>query len=115
MIPSQGPYRRWPVDLSHIDVSLSLSNQKTYLTSGQDGGIGRYTFPPCTTKKRTTNLKTNSNQNCQKIKLYGSPATKDLKKKHSFRLVAEAEMGSWGREDMDKEAGGPGSPIFACR
>ena len=27
-------------------------------TSGQDGGIGRYTLPPCTTKRRTTNLKT---------------------------------------------------------
>ena len=27
-------------------------------TSGQDGGIGKYTVPPHTTKRRTTNLKT---------------------------------------------------------
>ena len=26
--------------------------------SGQDGGVGRYTLPPHTTKRRTTNLKT---------------------------------------------------------
>ena len=36
-------------------------------------------MPPCTTKRRTTkNLKT-KNQNCQKIELYGSPTTKELK------------------------------------
>ena len=51
-------------------------------------------------KRRTnTNLKTKNNQNCQKIKLYGSPTTKELKKKHSSRLAGGVEMGSWGRED----------------
>ena len=56
------------------------------LTSGQDGGVGRHTVPPHTTKSRTTtNLKTKSNQNCQKIELYGSLSTKELKKKHSSR------------------------------
>ena len=64
-------------------------------TSGQDGGIGRYTLPPHTTKRRTTpNLKTKKEQNCQKIKLYGNSTTKELKKKHSSRLVGGAEMGS---------------------
>ena len=49
---------------------------------------GRYTLLPRTTKRRTpTNLKTNNNQNTQKIKLYGSPTTKKLKKKHSSRQV----------------------------
>ena len=44
---------------------------------GQDGGIGNYTFPSHKTKKKTTtNLKTKINQNCQKIKLYGSLTTK---------------------------------------
>ena len=38
-----------------------------------DGGIGRYALLPHTTKRRTTNLKTKNNQNCQKIELYGSP------------------------------------------
>ena len=47
---------------------------------------------PHTTKRRTTtNLKTKSNQNCQKIELYGSLTTKELKKKHSSRLVGGAE------------------------
>ena len=72
-------------------------------TSCQDGGVGRYTLPPCTTKRRTiTNLKTKHNQNCQKIKMYGNPTTKELKNKHSFRLVGGAEMDSQAGED-----GGP--------
>ena len=38
-------------------------------TTGQDGDVGRYTLPSCTTKSRTTNLKAKNNQNCQKIEL----------------------------------------------
>ena len=87
-------------------------------------GIGRYTVPPRTTKRTTTNLKTKNNQNCQKIEQYGSPITKELKKKHSSGLVGGAEMGSWVERIRGKaEAGGPGevaagtqgSPTFACR
>ena len=72
----------------------------------------------------TKNLKTKNNQNCQKIKLYGSLTTKELKKKHSFRPVGGAEMGSREERSHSKvAAGGPskaasgrvGSPIFACR
>ena len=49
-----------------------------------------------------------NNQNCQKIELYGSPTTKELKK-HSSRQVGRAETGS-GAERMRGEvaAGGPG-------
>ena len=61
-------------------------------------------MPPCRTKRTTTNLKTKNNQNCQKIKLYGSPTTKELKK-HSSRLVGEAERGSRGREDSGQGGG----------
>ena len=43
----------------------------------QDGGIGRHALLPCTTKGTTKNLKTKTNQNCQKIELYGSPMTKN--------------------------------------
>ena len=69
------------------------------LTQNEERGISRYTLPPCTTKKRTTtNVKTKNNQNCHKIELYGSPTTKELKKKHSLGLVGRMEMGSWGRE-----------------
>ena len=70
---------------------------------GQDGGIGRYTVPPSTTKRRTTtNLKTKNNQKCQKIELYRSPTTKELKEKHSFRLVGGVETGSWVEKTHSK-------------
>ena len=76
------------------------NNFKIWVTFGQDGGIGTYTLHPCTAKRRTTtNLKAKSNQNCQKIKLYGSMTTKELKKKHSSRSVGGVEMGSRGNED----------------
>ena len=68
------------------------------MTSGQDGGTGRYSVPPRTIK-RTTNLKTENNQNCQKIELHGSLTTKELKKKHSSKLVEGVEMGSQGGKD----------------
>ena len=48
------------------------------------------------------NLKTKTNQNCQKIELYESLTTKELKKKHSSRLVGGVEMGSWDREDVQQ-------------
>ena len=38
------------------------------------------------------------NQNCQKIKLFGILTTKELKRKHSSRMIGGAEMGSQGRE-----------------
>ena len=79
---------------------------QSVLTSGQDGSIDRYTLPPCTTKRTTTSLKIKNNQNGQKIKLYGTLTTKELKKKHSSRLVGEAE-----RTCSEAVAG---SPTFAC-
>ena len=75
--------------------------------SSQDGGIGRYAVPPCTTKRRTTtNLKTKSNQNCQKTKLYGSLTTKKLKKKHLSRLVGGEETGSRAERTHGKVVAG---------
>ena len=75
-------------------------------TSGQDGGIGRYILLPCTTERRTTaNLETKNNRYCQKIEMCGSATTKELKKKHSSTPVGEAEMGSWGGEDVQQSGG----------
>ena len=69
----------------------------------QDGGAGRYTVP---TKRRiATNLKTKNNQNYQKIELYGSPTTKELKKKHSSRPVGGTETGSPCGEDSWQGSG----------
>ena len=76
-------------------------------------------------QRRTTNLKTKNNKNYQKIELYGSLTTKELKKKHSFRPVGGAEMGSQGREDARQGsswrtgegkvmAGGAAGPTFVC-
>ena len=61
---------------------------------------------PYKTKRRTTTLKTKNNQNCQKIELYGSPTTKELKKKHSFRLVGGVEMGNQEEWTCGKVAAG---------
>ena len=63
-----------------------MKNIRGQFGSGQDGGIGKYTLPPHRTRRTTTNSKTQNNQNCQKIELYGSLTTKELKKKHSSRL-----------------------------
>ena len=62
------------------------------------------------------------NQNCQKIKLYGSLTTKELKKKHSSRLVRGVETGSFTERMHGKEvdqvskavAGTLGDPTFPC-
>ena len=60
-------------------------------------------MPPHMTRRKTTpNLNTKNNQNCQKIKLYGSPTTKELKKKYSSRLVDGVETGSQGGEEVMK-------------
>ena len=49
---------------------------------GLDGSVGRNPLLPCTTKRRiTTNLKSINNQKRQKIKLHGTPTTKELNKK----------------------------------
>ena len=64
------------------------------------------------------NLKINNIQNCQKIKLYGSPTSKDLKKPHSSRRVGGAEKWSQGEEVrrhgvvQGGGSGGTGSPTF---
>ena len=86
--------------------------------------MGRHIVPPHTMNRRTTtNLKTKNNQNCQKIELYGCPTTKELKKKHSSRLVGGEDTGSQAeRTGSEAAAGGPdeaaagraGGPTFSC-
>ena len=102
------------MDLMLLTCTFKNSHKKT---SGQDGGVGRHTVPPHTNKRKTTtNLKTKNNQNCQKIELYGSPTTKEIKKKHSPRRAGGVETGSRvERTHSEVEAGGAGSPTFACR
>ena len=53
-------------------------------------------------KKDNNKFKNNNNHNCQKIKLYGSLTTKELKKKHSSRPVRGVEMGSRSGEDAQQ-------------
>ena len=68
-------------------------NFNNVLTSSQDGRIGKHSSPPCTTTaKLQLNYKTAIIQNHQKIKLYGSLTTKELKKLYSFRWVGGYEM-----------------------
>ena len=90
---------------------MTLENFIKQGTPGQGGGIGRYTLPPHTTKRRpTTNFNTKNTKKCHKIKLYESPTTKELKKKYSSRLVGGEETGSQGGEDVQQGS----SPIFTC-
>ena len=69
-------------------------------------------------------MKTINPQKCSQIELYENLTTKELKKKHSSRLVGRAETDSWVERTCGKvEAGGPGkvvigrasSPTFMCR
>ena len=46
-------------------------------------------------KKDNNKFKNKKQPELQKIKLYGNPTTKELKKKHSSRPVGGAETGSW--------------------
>ena len=77
-------------------MELSFKNEGE--TSRKDGVIGRYASLPCTTQRRiTTNSKTKNNQKCQKIELYGSLTTKELKKKQSSnRRVGDRNSGQRG-------------------
>ena len=74
-------------------------------SSGQDGGLGRNPSLPQTTKRRiTTNLKSINNQKCQKIKLYKTLTTKELKKKstRTIRLVrTHSEAGQVGLAEQE--------------
>ena len=74
-------------------------------TSGPDEGIGRHPASSHNQKKDNNNLKTKNNQNWQKSELYGSLTTKEIKKKHSSRLVGGAETGSQGGEDLQQGGG----------
>ena len=65
-----------------VSLVVSVHSTTSLGTSGQDGGIGKTPSLPRTTKRRmTTNLKSINNQKRQKIKLHGTPTTKELKKK----------------------------------
>ena len=86
--------------VSHV-ITVNIKSRNFW----PNGDVGRYTLLPLTTKRLTTKLKTKNNQNCQKIQLYGSLTTKELKKKHSSRLVGGAERGSRGGEDMQQGSG----------
>ena len=71
--------------------------------SGEDGVIGKDASPPGTTVAKTTlDYKTNITQKCQKIKLCGTPTTKDLKKSHSSRQVGGVETWSGAEKCGDR-------------
>ena len=71
---------------------------------------GRHTWTHCaflhSQKKDNNNLKTKNNQNCQKIELYGSPTTKEIKQKRSYRPVGGVETGSLKERTHSKAAAG---------
>ena len=71
---------------------ISIQKITNWGSSGQDGGVGRDPLLPPTTKRRiTTNLKSMNNQKRQKIKLHGTPTTKELKRK-SIRTTRRVRL-----------------------
>ena len=68
-------------------------------------------------QEEDNNLKTKNNQNWQKIEPYGSPTTKELKKKHSSRPVGMAASGAGSqveRTGSEAVARGLGGPTSMC-
>ena len=81
-------------------MAAAISRKKSR-SSSQDRGVGRNPSFPHTTKRAiTTNLKTTNKQKCQKIKLHGTPTTKELRK-HSTRLVGRR----WAARQMEETRG----------
>ena len=98
-----GKLIRWKIKYTCGTIEKTFYDINSEDICFEDGGIGRYILPLCTTQRRTTtNLKTKNNQNCQNIELYGSLTTKELKKKPSFRLLGGVE-----RTHSKAVAGGP--------
>ena len=87
------------INIKIIIIYIINYNKVKVQTSGQDGGIGRYSVSSHNQKEDKKKFKNKNNQNCQKIELCGSLTTKGLKKKISSTLVGGVEMGSWGGED----------------
>ena len=56
-----------------------------------------------------------NNQNCQKIELYGSPTTKELKKKHSSKTVGGVETHSQVERTDRKAVAGQADEVVAFR
>ena len=93
-------------------------------TASQDGGVGRHALLPCTTKRRTTtNLKTKSNQNCQKIEPLWKSNNQGVKKETFIHTGRRGGVGQprWRgcaarqlTEQGQVVASGLGDPTFAC-
>ena len=84
-----------------------------FQTYGQDGGVGRYTVPPLTTKRATTNLKTKNNQDCQKVKLWKSD--NQGVKEETFILTGRGRDGQAAGAESKRDkvvAGRVGGPTF---
>ena len=60
--PQKAPQPKVPVPGRKVPITIGCKvktkNKKQKKPSGQDEGVDRYTLPPRTTKRRTTNLKT---------------------------------------------------------
>ena len=94
------------------------------MTSSQDGGLGRYTVPPCKTKRRTTNLKTKNNQNCSENRTVWKSDNQGVKEETFTQTGRRDRDGQLGGEDTwqggghiwvgEAVASRPGSATFLC-
>ena len=84
-------------------------------TQGQDGGIDNMLCLLVQPQRELQlNLKTNNTQNCQKIELYGSLTTKDLKQPHSSRFGRKGRDAERNREAQKGMKAGTGGPSSTC-
>ena len=96
---------------------LQETNLRTKKTSSQDRGIGRYTVPPRTSKRRkTTNLNTRNNHNCQKNKLYMGVGQSRVKEETFILIGKRGRDGQIGWRGLKarqqlKDRGGQGEGL----
>ena len=84
------------------NIILYIDNRKYSIrtnqqTSGQDGGVGKFGSPLCTTTAKLQKNYRTIAQNHQKIEQHGSPTNNELKKPNSPKQVGRAE-GQKGRD-----------------
>ena len=61
--------------------TINTKSLRRYSTGHMEVPVKMEALPRTTKRRITTNLKSINNQKCQKIKLHGTPTTKELKKK----------------------------------
>ena len=91
--------------------TINTKSLRRYSTGHMEVPVKMEALPRTTKRRITTNLKSINNQKCQKIKLHGTPTTKELKKKinQKNQTGQGADHSGWLRKTAVKwQTLGPG-------